>query len=79
MPKKEQVTMSSISSDCSIDPQEWLDLKRKYNEATKNKEKEDKLELEREKINFEKMWIDAGLVLKETLMENCISLGKKRN
>lgn len=79
MQKKEQVTMSSLSSDCSIDPQEWLDLKRKYNEATKNKEKEDKLELEREKINFEKMWIDAGLVLKETLMENCKSSGKKRN
>jgi len=79
MPKKEQVTMSSISSDCSIDPQEWLDLKRKYNEATKNKEKEDKLSLEREKINFAKMWVAAGLDLKETLIENHISSRKKRN
>ena len=49
MPKKEQVTMSSITSDSSIEPQEWLYLKREYDEATKNKIKEDKLALEREK------------------------------
>ena len=79
MPKKEQVTMSSISSDCGIDAQDWLALKKEYNYATKNKEKEDKLELEREKINFANMWVAAGLDLKETLMKNSISSGKKRN
>ena len=79
MPKKEQVTMSSITSGSSIDPQEWLYLKREYDQATKNKRKEDKLELEREKKNFAEMWVAAGLDLKETLMENHISSCKKKN
>ena len=79
MPKKEEVILHSITSDSSIDAQEWLDLKKDYNEATKNKEKEDKLSLEREKINFAKMWVAAGLDLKETLIENHISSRKKRN
>lgn len=79
MPEKEQLTMSNITSDSGIDPQEWLDLKREYDEATKNKRKEDKLELEREKINFAEMWVAAGLDLKETLMKNRTSSCKKRH
>lgn len=79
MPKKEQVIMSSISSDSCIDPLDWIALKKEYNEATKNKEKQYKLDLERDKISFAEMWVAAGLDLKETLMENRIQPNKKRN
>lgn len=81
MPKKEQVMMSSTTSDSSknyIDP-DWLELKKEYDRATKNIEENNKLELEKEKEEFAKMWVEAGFELKETLMENCISSNKKRN
>jgi len=81
MPKNEQVIMSSatsVSSKSYVDP-DWLELKKEYDRATKYKEVEDKLDLEKEKDEFAKMWVEAGFDLKETLMENCISSGKKRN
>ena len=81
MPKKEQVMMSSTTSDSSknyIDP-DWLELKKQYDESLKNKQQEEILELEKEKDEFAKMWAAAGLDLKETLVENCITSNKKRN
>jgi len=81
MPKNEQVIMSSatsVSSKSYVDP-DWLELKKEYDRATKYKEVEDKLDLEKEKDEFAKMWVEAGFDLKETLMENCISSAKKRN
>lgn len=81
MPKNEQVMMSSTTSDSSknyIDP-DWLELKKQYDESLKNKEQEEILELEKEKDDFAKMWTAAGLDLKETLVENCITSSKKRN
>ena len=51
MPKKEQVMMSSTTSDSSknyVDP-DWLELKKEYDKATKNIKVEQNLELEREK------------------------------
>ena len=81
MPKKEQVMMSSTTSDSRknyIDP-DWLELKKEYNRVKKNVEVNNKLELEKEKDEFAKMWVEAGFDLKETLVENCISSSKKRN
>ena len=81
MPKKEQVMMSSTTSDSSknyIDP-DWLELKKEYDRAVKNKEVSNKIELEKEKDEFARMWVEAGFDLKETLVENCILSNKKRN
>lgn len=81
MPKNEQVTMSSTSSDSSksyIDSY-WIELKKQYDEASKNKEQEYKFELEKEKKEFAKMWEAAGLDLKENLEKNCIITNKKKN
>ena len=81
MPKKEQVMMSSTTSDSSknyIDP-DWLELKKEYDRAVKNKEVNNKIELEKEKDEFARMWVEAGFDLKETLVENCILSNKKRN
>jgi len=81
MPKNEQVMMSSTTSDSSksyVDT-DWLELKEEYDRATRYKKVERKRELEKEKDEFAKMWVEAGFDLKETLMENCISSAKKRN
>ena len=81
MPKNEQVMMSSTTSDSSksyVDT-DWLELKEEYDRAMKHKKVEEKRELEKEKDEFAKMWVEAGFDLKETLMENCISSVKKRN
>lgn len=81
MPKKEQVMMSSTTSDSSknyVDP-DWLELKKEYDRAVKNKELNNKIELEKEKDEFARMWVEAGFDLKETLVENCILSNKKRN
>ena len=81
MPKKEQVMMSSTTSDSSknyVDP-DWLELKKEYDRAVKNKEVSNKIELEKEKDEFARMWVEAGFDLKETLVENCILSNKKRN
>lgn len=81
MPKNEQVMMSSTTSDSSksyVDT-DWLELKEEYDRATRYKKVERKRELEKEKDEFAKMWVEAGFDLKETLMENCISSVKKRN
>ena len=81
MPKNEQVMMSSTTSDSSksyVDT-DWLELKEEYDRATRYKKVEQKRELEKEKDEFAKMWVEAGFDLKETLMENCISSVKKRN
>ncbi len=81
MPKNEQVMMSSTTSDSSksyVDA-DWLELKEEYDRATRYKKVEQKRELEKEKDEFAKMWVEAGFDLKETLMENCISSVKKRN
>ena len=81
MPKKEQVMMSSTTSDSSknyVDP-DWLELKKEYDKATKHIKVKQNLELEREKDEFAKMWVEAGFDLKETLSENSILRTKKRN
>ena len=81
MPKNEQVMMSSTTSDSSknyVDP-DWLELKKEYDKATKNIKEEQNLELEREKDEFAKMWVEAGFDLKETLIENSILSTQKRN
>ena len=81
MPKKEQVMMSSTTSDSSknyVDP-DWLELKKQYDDAIKHRATEEKLQLEKEKDEFAKMWVEAGFDLKETLVENCISSTKKRH
>ena len=81
MPKNEQVMMSSTTSDSSknyIDP-DWLELKKEYDKATKNIKEEQNLELEREKNEFAKMWVEAGFDLKETLIENSILSTQKKN
>lgn len=81
MPKNQQVIMSSTTSDSSKNyvDLDWLELKKEYDRATKDIKVEQKLELEREKDEFAKMWVEAGFDLKETLMENCIPSGEKRN
>lgn len=81
MPKNEQVMMSSTTSDSSknyVDPY-WLELKKEYDKATKNIKEEQNLELEREKNEFAKMWVEAGFDLKETLIENSSLSRQKRN
>ena len=81
MPKNQQVIMSRTTSDSSknyVDP-DWLELKKEYDNATKCQEVEKKLELEKEKDEFAKMWVEAGFDLKETLVENCAVLSKKRH
>ena len=80
MPKTEQIMMSSTTGDSSknyIDS-DWLELKKEYDLATKNKNVQDKLDLEKEKDDFAKMWIEAGLDLKETLFKNRIVENKKK-
>ena len=80
MPKTEQIMMSSTTGDSSknyIDS-DWLELKKEYDLATKNKNQQDKLDLEKEKDDFAKMWIEAGLDLKETLFKNRIVENKKK-
>ena len=80
MPKNEQVMMSSTTSDSSknyID-QDWLELKKEYDIAIKNKTRIDKLILEKEKDDFEKLWIAAGQAVYDKsgkLLPDC----KKRN
>lgn len=62
MPKKEQIMRFSTTSDSSknyID-QDWLKLKKEYEIASRNKKSQDKLSLEKEKDDFEKLWIAAG-------------------
>ena len=81
MPKNQQVNMSSTTSDSSknyVDP-DWLELKKEYDLALRNKEVNNKLELEKEKDEFARMWVEAGFDLKETLVENCITSNKKRH
>ena len=80
MPKNEQVIMSSTTSDSSknyID-QDWLELKKEYDIANKTKKRIDKLILEKEKDDFEKLWIAAGQAVYDksgNLLPGC----KKRN
>ena len=80
MPKNEQVMMSSTTGDSSknyID-QDWLELKKEYDIANKTKKRIDKLILEKEKDDFEKLWIAAGQAVYDksgNLLPNC----KKRN
>jgi hypothetical protein len=80
MPKTEQIMMSSTTDDSSknyIDS-DWLELKKEYDLAIKNKNVREKLDLEKEKDDFAKMWIEAGLDLKETLFKNRIVENKKK-
>ena len=81
MPKKEQVIMSSTTSDSSKNyvDHDWLELKKEYDNAIKHRAVEEKLELEKEKDEFAKMWVAAGFDLKETLIENSILPRQKRN
>jgi len=80
MPKNEQVNMSCTAGDSSknyIDS-DWLELKKEYDLATKNKKSLDKLILEKEKDDFEKLWIAAGHAVYDksgNLLPDC----KKRN
>ena len=80
MPKNEQVIMSRTTSDSSknyID-QDWLELKKEYDIANKTKKRIDKLILEKEKDDFEKLWIAAGQAVYDksgNLLPSC----KKRN
>lgn len=66
--------MNSSNSESYIDP-DWLALKQEYDNAKKHEEKNI---LEKEKDDFAKMWLAAGLETKETLKSKCIST-KKRN
>ena len=62
MPKKEQIMMSSTTSDSSknyID-QYWLELKKEHDISLKNEKRLCKINLEKEKDEFEKLWIEAG-------------------
>ena len=80
MPETEQIIMSSATGDSSknyIDS-DWLELKKEYDLAIKNKNVQEKLDLEKEKDDFAKMWIEAGLDLKETLFKNRIVENKKK-
>ena len=79
MPKKEEIVESNMnSSNCEscIDP-DWQALKQEYDNA-KQQEKSKKNILQKEKDDFAKMWIAAGLELKETLQSRCISSTQKK-
>ena len=81
MPKKEEIVESNMNSNDSesyIDP-DWLALKQEYDSAKKHEEDREKNILEKEKDDFAKMWLAAGLDLKETLESKCITSAKKRN
>ena len=81
MPKKEEIVesnMNSSNSESYIDP-DWLALKQEYDNAKKDEEVRERYILEKEKDDFAKMWLAAGLDLKETLESNCITSVKKRN
>ena len=83
MPKKEQVMMSTKTSSSSknyIDP-DWLELKKEYDISFKKYKRRKNLELEKEKDDFAKMWVEAGFKTKETLSENSIlkKKGTKKN
>ena len=80
MPKKEQIMMSSTTSDSSkyfID-QYWLQLKKEHDISLKNEKRLCKINLEKEKDEFEKLWIEAGQAVYDkngNLLPSC----KKRN
>ena len=80
MPKKEEIVESMISTTSNsknhIDP-DWLALKQEYDAATEKQVYENKKLLQKEKDDFARMWCDAGLELKETLMEKGLSSKKK--
>ena len=79
MPKKEEIVESNMnSSESYIDP-DWLALKQEYDNAKKHEENREKNILEKEKDDFAKMWLAAGLDLKETLESKSISSTKKGN
>tara|TARA_B100000963_G_scaffold48386_1_gene36642 strand:+ start:2325 stop:2567 length:243 start_codon:yes stop_codon:yes gene_type:complete len=62
MPKKQQIMRFSTTSDSSKNyiEDDWLKLKQEYEAATKHKKSQEKLILEKEKDDFEKLWIAAG-------------------
>lgn len=80
MPKKEQIMRFSATSDSSknyID-QDWLKLKKEYEIASRNKKSQDKLTLEKEKDDFEKLWIAAGQAVYDK-SGKLLPVCKKRN
>jgi len=80
MPKKEQIMRFSATSDSSknyID-QDWLKLKKEYEIASRNKKNQDKLSLEKEKDDFEKLWIAAGQAVYDK-SGKLLPVCKKRN
>ena len=80
MPKKEQIMRFSTTSDSSknyID-QDWLKLKKEYEIASRNKKNQDKLTLEKEKDDFEKLWIAAGQAVYDK-SGKLLPVCKKRN
>ena len=80
MPEKKQIMMSSTTSYNSkkcIDS-DWLQLKKEYDSAIKNKKNQDKLILEKEKDDFEKLWIAAGNAVYDK-SGNLLSSCKKKN
>ena len=78
MPEKEEIMESTKTNynKSFIDP-DWLALKKEYDHATKKIKKQEKTILEKEKDDFAKMWIAAGLETKESIIEN--NLRKKKN
>ena len=72
MPKKEEIVESMISTSLNsknnID-EDWLALKKEYDIATKKQATEVQKQLTKERDDFARMWCDAGLDLKETLIE----------
>ena len=78
MPEKEEIMESTKTNynKSFIDP-DWLALKKEYDHATKKIKKQEKTILEKEKDDFAKMWIAAGLETKESIIEN--NLRKKGN
>lgn len=80
MPKKEQIMRFNTTSDSSknyID-QDWLKLKKEYEIASRNKKNQDKLSLEKEKDDFEKLWIAAGQAVYDK-SGKLLPVCKKRN
>ena len=79
MPKKEEfgesMISTSLNSKNNID-EYWLALKEEYDIATKKQAIEEKKLLTKEIDDFARMWCDAGLDLKETLIERGL---KKKN
>tara|TARA_B100001540_G_C15705228_1_gene595826 strand:- start:546 stop:785 length:240 start_codon:yes stop_codon:yes gene_type:complete len=72
MPKKEEIVESMISTSLNsknnID-EDWRALKKEYDIATKKQATEVQKQLIKERDDFARMWCDAGLDLKETLIE----------